>query len=61
MPFFRTDGQTNGQMDKRTDGRSDFIMHAPNFIWGHKQVFVKDILRLCNNNIPTFTKIGKMS
>ena len=30
--FFRTDGQTNRQMDERTDGRSDFI--TPQILFG---------------------------
>ena len=31
----RTDGQTNGHTDKRTNGRTVQLYYAPNFISGH--------------------------
>ena len=36
----RTDGQTNKRTDGRTDGRSDYRYYAPNFILGHKKIYI---------------------
>ena len=33
----RTDGQTDGRMDRQTNGRTVRLYYAPNFIWGHNK------------------------
>ena len=36
-----TDKPTNRQTDERTDGRAVRFYYAPNFIWGHKNIYSK--------------------